>query len=229
MIAVLRNAVWWARDYLYALRWQVAATFTRLDPRELTNGDRTPIVILPGVYETWRFMTPLIRVMHDRGHPVHVLPVLRRNRRPVDEAAARVVEYVEERDLRGCVLLAHSKGGLVGKRAMVIDAPTGRVRAMLAVATPFGGSRYGRLMVLPSLRIFSPRSATILALSREHEVNARIVSVYGRFDPHIPEGSELPGAAKNVRLETGGHFRVLAHSRVIAELIGLSEEPPAVP
>ena len=81
----------------------------------------------------------------------------------------------------------------------------------------------------PSLRIFSPRSATIVALSREHEVNARIVSVYGQFDPHIPEGSELPGAAKNVRLDTGGHFRVLAHPRVIAELIGLSEDAPVVP
>ena len=229
MTSVVRNAAWWARDYLYALRWQVAATLTRTDPRQFLTGELTPIVILPGVYETWRFMMPLIRAMHDRGHPVHVLPVLRRNRRPVDDAAARVVDYLAEQDLRGCVLLAHSKGGLVGKRAMVVDAPTGRVRAMLAVATPFGGSRYGRLMVLPSLRIFSPRSATILALSREHEVNARIVSVYGRFDPHIPEGSDLPGAAKNVRLDTGGHFRVLAHPRVIAELIGLSEDPLAVP
>jgi hypothetical protein len=41
--------------------------------------------------------------------------------------------------------------------------------------------------------------------------------VYAGFDPHIPEGSELPGA-KNVRLETGGHFRVLAHPQVFAEL-----------
>lgn len=53
--------------------------------------------------------------------------------------------------------------------------------------------------------------------------------MYGRFDPHIPEGSDLPGAAKNVRLDTGGHFRVLAHPRVIAELIGLSENAPATP
>jgi pimeloyl-ACP methyl ester carboxylesterase len=78
-------------------------------------------------------------------------------------------------------------------------------------------------MVLPSLRIFSPRSATILALAKESDLNARIVSVYGRFDPHIPEGSELNGAAKNVRLDNGGHFRVLADPRVVGELIALSE------
>jgi len=229
MIRLLRNAAWWARDYLYALRWQVNAALSRTDPREFATGNLTPVVILPGVYETWRFMIPLITAMHDRGHPVHVLPVLRRNRRPVDEAAASVVEYIAHHDLRGCVLLAHSKGGLVGKRAMVADASQDRIASMLAVATPFGGSRYGRVMVLPSLRIFSPRSATIVALSKEHEVNGRIVSVYGRFDPHIPEGSELPGAAKNVRLDTGGHFRVLAHPRVIGELIALSEESDGLP
>jgi len=223
MTQLLRNAAWWVRDYLYALRWQINATFSRTDAREFATGDLTPVVILPGVYETWRFMTPLITAVHDRGHPVHVLPVLQRNRRPVDDAAGMVADYLAERDLRGCVLLAHSKGGLVGKRVMIRDAAEGRIASMLAVATPFGGSRYGRAMVVPSLRIFSPRSATIVSLSKEHEVNGRIVSVYGRFDPHIPEGSELPGAAKNVRLETGGHFRVLAHPRVIAELIALSE------
>lgn len=223
MTAFVRNAVWWARDYLYAAVWQIRATLNRTDPRAFSEGDRTPIVILPGVYETWQFMYPLITAMHDRGHPVHVVQVLHHNRRPVDEAAARVIEYLRANGLRGCVLFAHSKGGLVGKRAMVLDAADGRIARMLAVATPFGGSRYGRLMVLPSLRIFSPRSATIRALAKEREANGRIVSVYGEFDPHIPEGSELAGAAKNVRLDTGGHFRVLADPRVIAELIALSE------
>jgi len=71
-------------------------------------------------------------------------------------------------------------------------------------------------MLLPSLRIFIPNDPTILALTREAAVNPRIVSVYGRFDPHIPGGSRLDGA-KNVQLDTGGHFRILAHPRVFAE------------
>ena len=36
------------------------------------------------------------------------------------------------------------------------------------------------------------------------------MSVFGPFDPHIPGGSHLPGAAANVELATPGHFRVLA-------------------
>src|SRR3546814_16039957 len=62
---------------------------------------------------------------------------------------------------------------------------------------------YARMMLAPSLRSFSPRDRTILSLARQEHVNARITSVFGRFDPHIPEGSDLPGA-RNVLLETGG-------------------------
>ena len=48
-------------------------------------------------------------------------------------------------------------------------------------------------------------------------MNARIVSAYGSFDPHIPGGSALPGA-RNVILETMGHFRVLGDARVLDEV-----------
>jgi pimeloyl-ACP methyl ester carboxylesterase len=219
-------AVWWARDYLYAAVWQTRAFFDRTDPQSFRGGEGTAIVILPGIYETWKFMQPLALQLHRRGHPVHVLEELHRNQRPVVEMAERVTAYLAAQDLDDVVIVAHSKGGLVGKQVMV--GPAGaRVRGMLAVAAPFGGSRYARVMLLaPTLRIFSPRNATILALAREEEVNARIVSVYGRFDPHIPERSELVGA-KNVMLETGGHFRILAHPRVIAEVALLAEDPPS--
>lgn len=213
--------LWWTRDYLYAAEWQVRAFFNRTDAAEFRTGTRTPLVVLPGVYETWKFLQPLIQTLHDRGHPVHVLDLLRRNERPVIEIAEAVTEYLEEHDLSDVVLVAHSKGGLIGKQVMTGPAHD-RVRGMLAVATPFGGSSYARLMPLSAtLKIFSPRNATILALSRETSVNERIVSIYGRFDPHIPESSELAGA-KNVRLETGGHFRILAHPRVMAELAVLA-------
>ena len=46
-------------------------------------------------------------------------------------------------------------------------------------------------------------------LGRETSVNGRIVSVFGPYDPHIPEGSALEGAT-NIAVPTPGHFRVLA-------------------
>ncbi|MFJ6653808.1 esterase/lipase family protein [Microbacterium sp. NPDC091313] len=222
MNRLVQDALWWVRDYAYAAAWQLRAAVDRTDPRAFADGAGVPIVILPGVYETWRFLQPLIGALHERGHPVHVVAPARRNERPVAELAELVAAELAERDLRDVVLVAHSKGGLVGKTVMLRSGAAHRIRGMVAVATPFGGSRYARWMLGRTLRSFSPADATILALARETAVNARIVSVYGRFDPHIPERSDLAGA-KNVELETGGHFRILAHPRVIAEVVALAE------
>ena len=220
-IGVLRKAGWWAADYLYAGSWQLRALFDRTDPASFATGDARPIVVLPGVYETWRFMHPLIAAMHERGHPVHVVDTLHRNERPVTEMAERVAEFVARRDLSDVILVAHSKGGLAGKVVMTGPAAS-RVRAMIAIATPFGGSRYARMMMSRTLRAFAPEDPSIVSIGQQLSVNERIVSVYAAFDPHIPEGSELAGA-KNVRLDTGGHFRILAHPRVLAELAVLAE------
>ena len=64
-----------------------------------------------------------------------------------------------------------------------------------------------------------------MQLSREGRVNERITSVYGLFDPHIPEGSMLPGA-RNIQLETAGHFRILAHEDTIRTILDVAAEPP---
>jgi pimeloyl-ACP methyl ester carboxylesterase len=221
-VKALRTLEWWTRDYAYAAVWQARAFANRTDPRRFTEGDKTPILVIPGVYESWKFLQPLIVALHERGHPVHVVDPLRHNRRPVTTGAGLVADYMLDRDLRDVVLVAHSKGGLIGKHVMALGPAMDRVRGMVAVAAPFGGSRYAPLMVSPTLRSFSPHDATILALARETAVNERIVSLYGRFDPHIPGGSALTGA-RNVVLETGGHFRILAHPRVIAEVAAMAE------
>ncbi|HWS52467.1 MAG TPA: alpha/beta hydrolase [Microbacterium sp.] len=221
MTDVITAARWWTMDYAYAVAWQVRAKFNRTDPASFRGGEGPPVIVLPGIYETWKFMQPIVATLHDRGHPVHVVETLQRNLRPVIEMAQRVTEYLEQNDLRDVILVAHSKGGLAGKLVMAGEAAQ-RVRGMIAVSTPFGGSRYARVMPIRSLRALAPDDASIMSLSRDLTVNSRIVSVYPRFDPHIPESSRLPGA-KNVCLDTGGHFRILAHPRVLAEVAALAE------
>lgn len=221
-IRPIRDLAWWVADYAYALRWQTRALLNRTDPKSFRSGTKPALVVLPGVYETWKFMQPLIEEMHGRGHPVHVITALGRNRWPVPRGARHVSDYLAAHDLRDVILVAHSKGGLVGKQVMMDDADAPRVRAMVAAASPFQGSVYGRLMLVPSLRAFSPSAPIIRALGRASVPNERITSIYGLFDPHIPSGSELPGA-RNVLLETGGHFRILAHPRIPAEISRVSE------
>lgn len=218
----------WVLDYGYAAYWQARAATSRIAPEPLLEGAKSPVVVVPGVYETWRFMQPLVMWVHSHGHPVHVLDFAGLNTRPVIESAEQVAAYLVAHDLRDVTLVAHSKGGLIGKYAMSTDSGAERVRFMLAVAAPFNGSVYARFLPMPSLRMFSPSNTTIVALAEQLEINSRIVSVYGRFDPHIPGGSHLPGA-KNVELDAGGHFRVLADPRVLGELAVLLDSPALAP
>ena len=225
MSGVLQAARWWAHDYLYAAGRQILSAVSRARPEDFLGGTGRPVVVIPGVYEDWRFMLPLVRRLQEAGHPVHVLTVLRRNRRAVPKAADQIAGYIRDRDLSDAMIVAHSKGGLIGKFVMMQLDPDRRIAGMVAVCSPFSGSRYASFMLLPSLRAFSPRSAVTMQLSREERVNERITSAYGLFDPHIPEGSMLPGA-RNIRLETAGHFRILAHEDTIRTILDVAAEPP---
>ena len=164
------------------------------------------VVLVPGVYETWRFMWALGVHLHAHGVRVHVVPELGLNRAPIPDSAAVLGAYLARHDLRDVVLVAHSKGGLIGKLAMTSLDPEGRVASLVAVNSPFGGSKLARLIPLAAVRTFAPKHPAIVALDSERAVNARITSVRSRWDPHIPGAGDLDGA-KQVILQTPGHFR----------------------
>jgi triacylglycerol lipase len=215
MRMLVRRLAWWIADYAYAASRQARSLFGAGHPERYESGALNPVVVLPGIWETWAFMRPLVERLHDAGYPVYVVSSLGRNRGAVGASAVIVAEFVESRDLRDVLIVAHSKGGMIGKYAMALLDGSQRIRGMVAVCAPFSGSRYARFLVLPSLRALSPNDATTVRLTELREVNARIVSVYGEFDPHIPEGSALEGA-DNVELPTGGHFRLLGRPETVA-------------
>ncbi|WP_258366422.1 triacylglycerol lipase [Curtobacterium sp. MCPF17_011] len=216
-VGLVRRARWALLDWAYAAVWQVRSLGpTTAD--DYRSGDRQAVVVIPGVYETWHFMRPLMDVLHDRGHPVHVLTVLRHNLKPVPVSAEEVMAYLDEHDLHRVLVLAHSKGGLIGKYAMTRLDPHGRIDRMVAVSTPFAGSKYAVLAPVRHLRVFRAADPVLAGLARELDANARITSVYAVFDTLIPGGSELAGA-ENVRLDLGGHFRILADRRTAAAVL----------
>lgn len=207
-------------DYPNAIRMR-GLGFAPPVPARYAAGDRRPVVLVPGVYERWHFLRPMAERLSAAGHPVHVLPELGVNARPIPDSAARVLAALHARDLRGVALVAHSKGGLIGKAAMLDDTER-RIDRLVAVATPFAGSRLADLMIVPALRAFRPRDAVIQRLVAEREVDARITSIAPAFDPHIPEGSAVPGAT-NVRLDVVGHFRVLEDAAAIEAVLAAVE------
>lgn len=201
----------WYLDYWFVAWWQFRALFSSRVPRAFADGNRAPVLLIAGVYEPWYFLRRIGKRLNEAGHPVHVVGEIGYNRASIVDVATLASRYLERHDLRGVVLVAHSKGGLVGKQLM---ATTDRVVALVAVATPFGGSSLARFVPVRSIRAFDPLDSTITTLAANLALNSRITSIYPQFDPHIPGGSHLEGAT-NIELPIVGHFRLLADARVI--------------
>ncbi|WP_353828747.1 alpha/beta fold hydrolase [Agromyces sp. SYSU T0242] len=216
----IAKAWWWARDYLYAgVRHAAVVVEGWMPPRAWSTGrdDLPEVLLLPGIYEHWSFLRPLGDTLSRSGYRVRVVHGLGTNRRGIPDTAGRLGRALARRPAppAGRVIVAHSKGGLVAKQLLVSDhdgtgASGGNdgVRGLVAICTPFAGSRMARLILDPSVRALLPSDETIVLLGSATSVNARIVSVFGRFDPHVPDGSLLEGAT-NIRVPVAGHFRIL--------------------
>lgn len=209
-----RHAAQLLGDYPNALRFRMRAARDWAVPPSFTEGVRRPVVILPGIYESWHYLRPIAERLSAAGHPVHVIPTLGLNRAPIPLTAAHVWDQLLARDLHGVAIVAHSKGGIVGKHLMAVQDHEGRVDRLVAIASPFNGSAMARIAPNPALRAFLPHDPVITALRAELAVNARITSIYPSFDPHIPDGCELEGA-DNIELPVVGHFRILLQPAVI--------------
>jgi hypothetical protein len=57
-----------ARLDVYTAARQVPTVGPTVD--DYRTGDKQVVVVLPGVYETWHFLRPLMDALHERGHPV---------------------------------------------------------------------------------------------------------------------------------------------------------------
>lgn len=207
-----RQKLWgWLVDYAYVIVWMVRAVLGRGRPEgrlHTASQPLSPVLLIPGVFESWRFMQPVAEHLYRQGHPVHVLDQLGYNTGAISEMAGIVSRYLQREDLDDVTIVAHSKGGLIAKQALADPDSFSRIRHVIAVNTPFSGSRYAAVFLLPSVRMFAPNGPVIRALSVDIAVNRRITSLFSVFDPHIPETSRLEGA-ENIVLPTIGHFRPL--------------------
>jgi pimeloyl-ACP methyl ester carboxylesterase len=239
---------WWAGDYVYAGWRQVAIVVDGwMPPARWRTGDPAlpEVVLLPGIYEHWSFMRPLGDALAAAGHRVRVVHGMGTNRTGIADTARKLERALAKVPLppAGRVIVAHSKGGLIAKHLLVSEAdaaasgesakgPGSRgLLGVVAIATPFAGSRMARLIIDPSVRALLPSDETIVMLARAASVNARIVSVFGRYDPHIPDGSVLDGAT-NIRVPVPGHFRILGAPethRAAIDGVALLADPARMP
>jgi len=232
VMPTLRQKLWgWLLDYAYVTYWMGRALVGRSKPDQQlhpTTQPRSPVLLIPGVFETWRFMQPVAEHLYRQGHPVHVLDKLGYNTKAIPDLAVIAADYLESHDLRDVTVIGHSKGGLIAKQALAQPGTLARVRHLITVNTPFSGSRYAALFLLPSVRMFAPNGPVIRALSLDTAANRRISSLYSVFDPHIPETSHLDGA-ENIVLPTIGHFRPLAAAHTLQLVTAILSRPTPDP
>ncbi len=213
-----RHAVAIVGDFPNAMRFRARAARSWPVPERYAHGDKRPVLIAPGVYETWHYLRLVADALNDAGHPVFTVPGLGFNHRPIPQSAAIVWRRIRELDLHEVAIVAHSKGGLIGKHVLAHDDVEHRVERVVAIATPFAGSRMAVYGLGRAVREFRPDNPVISELLTEERVNARIVSIAPRWDPHIPDGSTVPGG-RNVTLPVVGHFRILLDERLPALVV----------
>lgn len=229
MMRFFQNWWGWVLDYCYVAYWTVRGIVRPGDPAQYAAGkypQAAPIVLVPGVYESWQFMKPIADHMYEEGYAVHALTGLGYNTGKIPDMAQVVSEYITAHNLNQVVVIAHSKGGLIAKLAMMNGAAGARIKHIIALNTPFLGSKYAYLFLIPSVRTFAPRHKIIRMLAENHIANQHITSIYSQFDPHIPETSFLEGADNNA-LPMVGHFRPIGNAEVLRMIARIVKERTA--
>lgn len=175
---------------------------------------KAPVILLAGASLTWHFLRHLGVAISLAGHPVHVIPRLKRNVLPVADAARLVREYIEAHDLKQVVIVAHSKGGVVGKYLLAHHNHDKRIRQVIAIAPPFYGSRLAPLTKRLNLAELRPQSPLLQELHAQKDVNTRIVVILPGHDSIImPHDTELTGA-RTIAMRSHGHHRVVFDQQV---------------
>lgn len=211
----LRQAIGGAADWLIGVRDVALATLPWTDTG---NSDQVgpcadlPLVILPGILENPRYLRPLIAFLRAEGHPVTIVRSLGWNLSELGSSVDRAFAELAAADVQGAVILAHSKGGLIGKAMLLDPRSDGVLRGMVAVATPFNGSALWKRAQASAavkrspLGLFHPEHVDLARLALEQGINDKIVSLAPRYDQVVPGGSRLEGAV-NATLPVAGHFR----------------------
>lgn len=208
-------------DFLYLIYWQLLSLFTNYDKDQFNKPIKPrqiAVVIIPGVYEPWRFMEPLTSKLYDSGFPVHVIDELGYNVNNIPTSALALKGYIEHIGAERIVLIAHSKGGLIGKYFLSHYNTDGTVERLIALNTPFSGSVYASFTWFWILRVFSPRNKLVKELLNDVASNQKITSIYSVYDPYIPSGSRLEGA-ENVCINSVGHFRIISDKSAQAAIL----------
>ncbi|MBI4085886.1 MAG: hypothetical protein HY433_01420 [Candidatus Liptonbacteria bacterium] len=242
-----KKAAAWARELKHIFRGASLNIIHREPPAHYlgyTVAGKVPVILIPGIFSRWGYMKHLGDAISLRGHPVYIIPELHNNLFSVpssakilrslithivpmsghivsrtSRSAETIRKFIQEKGLKDVIIVAHSKGGLIGKYFLVHHNADRRVLGMIAVATPFSGSALAKLIPHGAFKELMTDSKVIHDLKTHKEVNKNIVSIFPEYDTQIwaERGSFLDGA-ENIEIPVAGHtvlFDKKIHDAVI--------------
>lgn len=171
-------------------------------------------VILPGWLREWETVLPWGLALYSIGWNVRFVPALDRQIGSLPELGEQLLSFLADERIEDALVIAHSKGGLVAKQAMVDG--DGQISRLIAVGTPFEGAPLAN--VLPSSaggESLTPEGEDILNLQAHTKVNERIHAIEARLDQNVPNLNDLLGA-EIIRTQVEGHTALIDSPEVIA-------------
>lgn len=219
----------WLADYGYMVRGMLLMVVHREPPQHylghIVEG-KVPVILIPGISHRWSFMKHLGDEVSLQGHPVYIVPNLRNNLYNISTSAKILRSLIEKENISGAVLIAHSKGGLIGKYLLAHYNTDNRVLGMVSIATPFSGSAIAKLIPRDSYRELRSDSEIVRDLETHKSENERIISIIPEYDNHVwaERGSFLDGAADNIEVPVHGHHKVLFSGHVLQVVLDSIEK-----
>jgi len=208
------------QDYLHAIKFYTQMLVYRTPPDHYLgqiDSAKVPVLLIPGVNTKWNFLKPIADSVSLSGHPIHVVKQLGFNRKEIAVSAQLVRAFIDEEGLHNVIILAHSKGGLIGKELLLRHNQDRRVIKVIAIAAPFLGSHLAKNMPDIAIREFEPNHPTIVDHNSYFDVNSDIVSIYGLYDNHVwPTEHSILDGAENIKVETDGHHQILSNPKTLA-------------
>lgn len=196
---------------------------------------RVPVILIPGILGEWGIMKHLGDKISLTGHPVYIVPKLGHNLYSIPTSAQKlkaivrrvipkpghhsfdvslnarhVRKFIEQQNIKGAVIVAHSKGGLIGKYFLEHHNYDHKVIGMIAIASPFSGSTMAKLIPHKAFKELKTDSRIIHDLLEHEEVNEKIISIFPEYDNYVraEQGSFLKGA-QNIMIPIHGHHTIL--------------------
>lgn len=180
------------------------------------NKGKKHLILIPGINESFYSLKFLADHFNSKGYMIHV-PLKGLLHDDIQELADEVIEYVTQHNIQTFEILAHSKGGLVGKHVLDVLANKKNPIRLWSLSTPYKGLYAGYLPIW-NLKQMRTGHEYIANAYKNKKNNQNIISIYPRFDELLyPANSHLE-EAQNYKINEYGHLAV-CYSEETIELI----------